>query len=81
MNVRVLLFGPAAMAAGTDSVTVSAVGAATAGLVLAAIGEQFPTLRPFTRGGRLAVNANYADAATRVVAGDEVALISLVSGG
>jgi len=46
VNVRVLLFGPAAMAAGTDSVTVSAVGAATAGLVLAAIGEQFPTLRP-----------------------------------
>jgi molybdopterin converting factor small subunit len=81
MNVRVLLFGPAAAAAGADSVTVSGVEAGTCEQVITALGGQFPALRPFTIGGRLAVNSNYADAATRVAATDEVALISLVSGG
>lgn len=81
MNVRVLLFGPAAMAAGVESVIVSAAEAPTCECVLAALGEQFPAIRPFTKGGRLAINANYAVAATQVAAGDEVALISLVSGG
>jgi len=81
MNVRVLLFGPPAMAAGVDSVTVSAVDAATCEQVMAALGEQFPTLRPFTRGSRLAINAEYVDEKTLVAAGDEVALISMVSGG
>lgn len=81
MNVRVLLFGPAAMAAGVDSVIVAAAEAPTSERILAAIGEQFPVIRPFTQVGRLAINARYADVSTVVAAGDEVALISLVSGG
>jgi molybdopterin converting factor small subunit len=81
MKVRVLLFGPAAMASGADSVTVSVEEGASRDRVLAALSDQFPSLRPFARVGRLAVNAGYSDAQTRIAANDELALISMVSGG
>ena len=81
MNIRVLLFGPAATSAGAEAVVVSAPEVPTCGDVIAAVGEQFPALRPFARVGRLAVNGNYADVALRVADKDEIALISLVSGG
>lgn len=81
MNVRVLLFGPAALVSGMDSVTVSVDEGAGCNAILAVMAEQFPALRSFARVGRLAVNAAYVDAETCVAAGDELALISMVSGG
>jgi molybdopterin converting factor small subunit len=81
MNVRVLLFGSAARMAGAESVTVVAKEPATCDVVMSALGEQFPRLRPLTRSARLAVNACYVHGSTSVTAHDEVALISLVSGG
>ena len=77
--IEVLLFGPQAVAAGTDRVTVPA--AATVGEVKARLTEHCPALRPSLGGSRIAVNHEYAADADPVPAGAEVALIGLVSGG
>ncbi len=81
MEVTVLLFGPAAAAAGAGRVAVRMDGGATAADVLRGLAEQHPSLAAAVRGGRLAVNAAFVPEGTPVMAGDEVALIALVSGG
>lgn len=53
----------------------------TVGAVLGALGEQHPALRSALSGARLAVNHAFVTPETRVGAGDELALISLVGGG
>jgi len=88
MQVEVLLFGPAAMAAGADRVTVSmperptgGTDSATARDITAALIEQHPALRFALSAPRLAVNQKFASPDTVVRPGDEVALITLVGGG
>lgn len=83
MEIETLLFGPAADAAGADRITLSLPERATVGDALAAIGREYPVLAPAVEGsgGRLAVNHEYAPADRTLAPGDEVALISLVSGG
>ena len=81
MIVRVLLFGPERNAAGADSVAVEVAAGVSCGGLRTAISSQHPALRPFLRAGRFAVNREFAAEDRPVGAGDEVALIGLVSGG
>ncbi|MBX3358695.1 MAG: MoaD/ThiS family protein [Phycisphaeraceae bacterium] len=80
MRIRVLLFGPEAAAAGCDGVDVEVEDATCAG-VLIALAEQHPALRSAAASARLAVNRELSPAQREIRAGDELALIGLVSGG
>lgn len=77
----VLLFGPAARAAGASSARVRVPEAATVEAVLRALAVQRPEIAFALPGARLAVNHAFARADAPVRAGDEVALIAMVSGG
>lgn len=83
MEITVLLFGPAAAAFGHDRAVVPLAPHATADAALAALRDHHATLRPFAQPGaaRLAVNHAFAAADSPISPRDEVALISLVSGG
>ena len=81
MTVRVLLFGPAAMAVHLDSVGVDLGPQRTCIELARTIGEQWPDLRLYVSRGRLAINATFVDESTIIEESDEVALISMVSGG
>jgi molybdopterin converting factor small subunit len=81
LNLDVRLFGPQAVLAGRRVVAVRVPNPATAADVLAALGRAEPTLAESVRRSRLAVNHEFVDAADAVAAGDEVALIGMVSGG
>lgn len=59
----------------------SAIDGATAADVLRLACARFPALSPYRGCLRVAVNGAYASPATRVAAGDEVALIPPVAGG
>ena len=76
-----LLFGPAAAAAGCGEVVVRIREEATCGEVLDAIAVAEPRIAEVVRGGRLAVNHEFAGTDRVVKSGDEVALIAMVSGG
>ncbi len=77
----ILLFGPAATAAGKGSVRVRVDGGSDCAAVLAALCLQHPEVEPIARGGRLAVNGAYVDDSTVIGPDDELALVALVSGG
>jgi len=79
--IRVLLFGPVAMATGTDSIAVTLAASPNCADLLRAMGEQWPGLRRFAEFARVAVNHRYADASELIAPDDEVALICMVSGG
>lgn len=81
MRVEVLLFGAEAAAAGCDRVAVEACEGAGTHEVKEMLGAAYPALRPFLGAARLAVNCEFAGSETVVRAGDEVALIGMVSGG
>ncbi len=90
MQVEVLIFGGAALAAKTDRVTVEVSGAPSVREVLAALHAQHPALKfalPPPETGRLAVNQAFAAGSHPIKpgpldqGGDEVALITLVGGG
>lgn len=81
MTVEVLLFGPAAMAAGCSSVRVECADGSTCDAVREAMCAQHSVIASIVRAGRLAVNGVYVDGGTVVGGADEVALVSLVSGG
>ncbi|HMN40278.1 MAG TPA: MoaD/ThiS family protein [Phycisphaerales bacterium] len=76
-----LLFGPAASTFGRGEVWVRVRDGATCREVLEAVTGVAPTLADHARGGRLAVNHEFAEAGRVVKGGDEVALIAMVSGG
>lgn len=80
VQVSVLLFGGAAELAGARSVTVDA-DPPRCDAVLSALGRSVPALRPQLASARLAVNHEFAASDRLVRAGDEVALIAMVSGG
>lgn len=82
MNVTIKLFGPQAMLAGRGEVTVTLTDEAPACAALRrALGETEPKLAASLPGSRFAVNHVYVQDAHRVRAGDEVALIGMISGG
>ncbi len=82
MEWTIQLFGPPAQAAGRSEVRVSLDGAApTSAHLRVLLPEVEPTLRPFMRACRLAVNHRYAPDEQLLRPGDELALIGMVSGG
>ena len=81
MTVRVLLFGPQAALAGASAVDVTVADAPTPTGLLAALSTQHPSLADSLGASRLAVNHEFADPASAIQPGDEVALIGMVSGG
>lgn len=81
MEVRVLLFGPEAHAAGRRDATLDVAAPVTCARVKEALARALPMIAGNVSAARLAVNAEFA-APERVIApGDEVALIGVVSGG
>ncbi|MEZ5077683.1 MAG: molybdenum cofactor biosynthesis protein MoaE [Solirubrobacterales bacterium] len=80
---RIRLFAVLRERAGTDLVEVEVADGATVGDALRGLAEQHPDLAPALATLRplLAVNREYADEATVLAAGDELALIPPVSGG
>lgn len=80
-QVSVLLFGPAARAAGSGSVSVRLEPGATAADLLASLAEQHPAIRNEASVGRIAVDHAFVDPAMPIGPGRELALISMVSGG
>jgi molybdopterin converting factor subunit 1 len=82
MTIEVKLFAGARQRIGRDRVTVQVDGpAATAGAIRRALLDAHPELEPLASGLRLAVDNAFADDATVVPPGAEVALIPPVSGG
>jgi molybdopterin converting factor subunit 1 len=83
MNHRVRLFAVLRERAGTDAIEVDLPAGATVGEALRAIAEQHEALAPALDQLSLvmAVNREYANAATVLAEGDELALIPPVSGG
>jgi molybdopterin converting factor small subunit len=80
MQFRVLLFGPAAAAAGTNQITLESASPLTAAATLERLAEN-PRLRPLLQGARLAVNHAFVSPDHPITGRDEVALIAMVSGG
>jgi molybdopterin converting factor small subunit len=81
VKIDVLIFGSAATAAGTDRLTVTIHESSTVRDVGAALIEQHPTLKDFFGIPRLAVNHAFVKPDCAIRPGDEIALITLVSGG
>src|SRR5262245_23561331 len=81
VRVRVLLFGPEAAAVRRESVEVEVAEPATCEGVRSRLAAEFPALRAHLGSGRFAVNHEFAPMERAIRAGDEVALIGLVSGG
>lgn len=78
---EVLLFGPAREAVGKDRAAVDVPLPAIAADVVTALERAEPALGPFLPRSRVAVNRRYADSATPVTPGDELAIIPPVGGG
>ena len=82
MRVTVKLFGPAAQRAGAREVTVATgEGPATCAQLKAALARATPQIADLLPASRLAVNQEFAADEDVVSAGDEIALIAMVSGG
>ncbi|MCB9846717.1 MAG: MoaD/ThiS family protein [Phycisphaeraceae bacterium] len=83
MNVRVLLFGPYADAAGADALTLAFPerDEVTAGEVLAAIRTEYPPMSGMLSAAILAVNERRARPEQPVRESDECVIIGLVGGG
>jgi molybdopterin converting factor subunit 1 len=81
MRVAVKLFAAGRELAGAAECVLELDGAVTVGDVRHGLIERCPALASLAPRSLVAVNAEYADDATRLSAGDEVALIPPVSGG
>ena len=81
MRVRVRLFAIQRELAGTRDVALDLAEAATVDDAWAAVVERFPVLAPGRTSLRFARNGDYAEPATALEDGDEVAFIPPVSGG
>ena len=81
MKFAVKLFAAAREAAGQAEMIIDAPPGATAGDLRRALADRSPKLATLVGLSLLAVNAEYADDATPLATGDEVALIPPVSGG
>lgn len=81
MQVTVRLLGPSADAMGASSVSLAIEGEVTCASLRTLLAERAPAIEPFLRAGRFAVNHTFASESQRLRDDDEVALISMVSGG
>lgn len=81
MDVAVLLFGPAAAAAGSSMVTVRTAPNPTVASLTPLLRDACPAIAPMMPSLRFALNGEFALNDALVRQGDEVALIGLVSGG
>jgi molybdopterin converting factor subunit 1 len=81
MILPIKLFAIARQRLGRDQVEVTLPGSATAADLRRALAEQFPALADVLPHIRIAINSSYANDATVIPAGAEVALIPPVSGG
>jgi len=81
MQLHVKLFGPQSQLVGNDTVALQLPDPATCADVRHALYEAAPALRESLPHSRLAVNQAFAGDDHAVQAGDEVALIGMVSGG
>ena len=80
-QLRVLLFSVLREKVGRGSLTVSLDAPATGADLLDHLQAAYPALAAYRRVIRLAVNQSYAPAETPLADGDEVALVTPVSGG
>lgn len=81
MRVRVLLFGPQADAAGRRAVEIDLPEPADCRALRERLAQVCPALAPTLPASRFAVNHEFAAPDHPIRAGDELALIGLVSGG
>jgi molybdopterin converting factor subunit 1 len=81
MQVTIRLFAALAEITGTRELSLDMPEGASAADVFERLVEAYPRLRAYDSRVLFAVNASYADAATRVGAGESVAIIPPVSGG
>ncbi|HUO60989.1 MAG TPA: molybdenum cofactor biosynthesis protein MoaE [Candidatus Acidoferrales bacterium] len=81
MRVQVALFGSIRETVGKPQLHLELPEGSTAGCVWAELRKSAPTLSRFDRAVALAVNQAFADSATLLKDGDEVALLPPVSGG
>lgn len=79
--ITIRLFSVLRDRAGTDLVELDAAGIRTIGDAAEALFRRFPSIAPFRQVVRLARNQVYADETDPVDPGDEIALITPVSGG
>ncbi len=79
--ISVFLFSVLRQRIGQKRVKVDIPSPSTAAAVLDALVESYPLMEPFRPVMRLAVNQVYANESDTVVEGDEVAVITPVSGG
>ncbi|HEX7069544.1 MAG TPA: molybdopterin converting factor subunit 1 [Rhodothermales bacterium] len=81
VEVHVLLFSVLRERLGTSTLSVRVPEQATVADLLDAVCAEHPAITRFRKTLRVAVNAEYASADDPVRAGDEIALITPVSGG
>jgi molybdopterin converting factor subunit 1 len=81
MRIAVKLFAAGRQLAGTGETSVELGPGSTVGDLRRALAERHASLAPLVAKSLVAVNAEYADDATAISAGDEAALIPPVSGG
>ena len=81
MTVHVLLFSVLSEKVGRKSLEVTLDAPSTAGDLWVYLSERYEALEPYRNTVRIAVNQTYADAGQPLEDGDEVALITPVSGG
>ncbi|GIV59696.1 MoaD/ThiS family protein [Rhodocaloribacter litoris] len=81
IGLRVLLFSVLRERIGTGRLEIRLPAPATGEDLLDALERAYPALRPYRGTLRLAVNRAYAPETTPLNEGDEVALITPVSGG
>ena len=81
MKVNVLFFSVLRDLVGTDSLEVESDGGTTLGELLSSLEETIPGLAAWKGRLLLAVNGEYAEGATVLGDGDEIALMPPVQGG
>ena len=81
IQVQVLLFSVLRERIGAASCTVALAAPATGVSLLETLAQQYPALAPYRSIIRLAVNEVYTATSVALQDGDEVALITPVSGG
>ena len=81
MKLQILMFGPVADAAGTESLQLEIPAAIPVRQALELLVAEFPDLERLLGSTAVAVNRAYATVNSEVTDGDELALIPPVSGG
>ena len=80
-SVRILLFSVLKERVGASGFDLPINAECTVSAVEALVLDRYPSLQPYAGVWRVAVNQNYADGSAVVRPGDELALITPVSGG